>query len=126
MPNPMPAARRRWQATVIISLFFVAVVAAAGTGWWYARESPPHQGPIVLIAVDSLQARQLRTYDAARSETPVIDTPAIDALAADGVLFTRAYAHSPQTLPAQASLLTGQLPFEHGVRDDAGYLLAED
>ena len=92
MPNPMPAARRRWQATVIISLFFVAVVAAAGTGWWYARESPPHQGPIVLIAVDSLQARQLRPYDAARSETPVINTPAIDALAADGVLFDRAIA----------------------------------
>ena len=38
------------------------------------------------------------------------DTPAIDALAADGVVFERAYAHSPQMLPAHASILSGQLP----------------
>jgi len=121
MPNPMPAARRRWQATLIIALFFVAVAAAAGTGWWYARESPPHQGPIVLISVDALQPRRLHAYGAATN-----NTPAIDALAADGIIFTRAYAHSPQTLPSHASLLTGQLPFEHGVRDDGGYLLSDD
>jgi tetratricopeptide (TPR) repeat protein len=126
MPNPMPAARRRWQAALILSLFVAAVGAAAGIGWWYARESPPHQGPIVLISVDSLQPRQLRAYGAARPDIPVIETPAIDALVADGVLFTRAYAHSPQTLPAQASLLTGQLPFQHGVRDEAGYNLREE
>ncbi|MGE0444862.1 MAG: sulfatase-like hydrolase/transferase [Vicinamibacterales bacterium] len=126
MPNPMPAARRRWQATLILSLFVVAVAAAAGVGWWYARESPPHQGPIVLISVDALQPRQLRAYGAARRDIPIIDTPAIDALAADGVLFTRAYAHSPQTLPAQASLLTGQLPFRHGVRNDIGYSLSDE
>ena len=126
MPNPMPAARRRWQAALILSLFGVAVAAAAGIGWWYARESPPHQGPIVLISVDSLQPRQLRPYAAARPDIPVIETPAIDALVADGVLFTRAYAHSPQTLPAQASLLTGQLPFRHGVRDEGGYSLQEE
>jgi len=32
----------------------LAVVAAAAGGWWYARESPPHQGPLLLIAVDEL------------------------------------------------------------------------
>ena len=121
MPNPTPAARRRWQATLIIALSFVAVAGAAGIGWWYARESPPHQGPIVLISVDAMQARRLPAYGGT-----AIATPAIDALAADGVLFTRAYAHSPQTLPAHVSLLTGQLPLEHGVRDDGGYVLRED
>src|SRR4051812_45973859 len=117
MPNPMPAARRRWQATLIIALFFVAVAASAGIGWWYARESPPHQGPIVLISVDAMQPRRLHAYGATTNATP-----AIDALAADGVIFTRAYAHSPLTLPSHASLLTGQLPFEHGVRDDGGFV----
>ncbi len=118
MPNPMPATRRRWQATLIITLFFVAVAAAAGIGWWYARESPPHQGPIVLISIEALQARGLHAYGASTGHTP-----AIDALAADSVIFTRAYAHSPQTLPASVSILTGQLPFEHGVRDNAGFVL---
>ena len=41
-------------------------------------------------------------------------------------MFERAYTHSPQSLPAHASLLTGRLPIEHGVRDDAGFSLAAD
>jgi tetratricopeptide (TPR) repeat protein len=54
------------------------------------------------------------------------ETPSIDALAADAVVFDRAYTHSPLTLPAHASLLAGQLPFEHGVRDEAGFALKDD
>ena len=50
-------------------------------------------------------------------------TPAIDALAADGVVFERAYSHAPQTLPAHASLLSGRLPFETGVRDNVGFVV---
>jgi arylsulfatase A-like enzyme len=50
-----------------------------------------------------------------------VKTPAIDALAADGVVFERAYSHAPQTLPAHASLLSGRLPFETGVRDNVGF-----
>ncbi len=117
----MPAPGRRWQAVLIVVLFFVAVAAAAFTGWQYARESPPHQGPIVLISADNLPADRLSPYGGAGTETP-----AIDALAGDGVVFDRAYAHSPQTLPSHASILSGQLPFEHGVRDDAGFAMKEE
>ena len=39
----------------------------------------------------------------------------------DGVVFEHAYSHAPQTLPAHASILSGQLPFEHGVRDNIGF-----
>jgi arylsulfatase A-like enzyme len=99
-------------------LFFVAVVAAAAGGWWYAREAPPHQGPIVLISVDRLSPDSLAAYGAVRS-----DSPGIDAFAADAVVFDHAYAHGLQVLPAHASVLTGQLPFQHGVRDDGGFVL---
>ena len=61
----MPAARKRWQATVIITLFILAVAGAAFTGWRFARESPPHQGPIVLITVDGLRADRLPAYGGA-------------------------------------------------------------
>ena len=98
-----------------MSAFGLAVAAAAAAGWWFARESPAHQGPIVLITVDSLPAATLPVYGAPRT-----DTPAIDLLASDSVVFERAYAQSPQTLPAHASLLSGQLPPQHGVRDDVG------
>lgn len=112
---------RRWVAGLIIAIFFVAVAGAASIGWWYARESPPHQGPIVLVSIDGVPAADLSAYGAQRS-----DTPALDALANESVVFERAYTHSPQSLPAHASLLTGRLPLEHGVRDDAGFSLPSD
>jgi tetratricopeptide (TPR) repeat protein len=118
MSKHLPARGRRWQATLIIALFFVAVVAAAAGGWWYARESPPHQGPLLLITVDELAPRSLAALGAERPANP-----SIDALAAESVVFDRAYAHGLQVLPSYASLMTGQLPFQHGVRDDGGFTL---
>src|SRR5919109_4390053 len=120
-PSATTAAARRWQVTLIFTIFAVAVAAAAGAGWWYARESTPHQGPIVLISVDGLRPASLHAYGGSGEARP-----AIDALAADAVVFERAYAHSPLTLPSHASLLAGRLPFEHGVRDEAGFTLDEE
>src|SRR5262245_32041117 len=116
MANQMPAPRRRWQAALILALFALAVAASAFIGWSYARESPPHQGPLILIAVDRLPASALAPYGAASD-----DAPALSALAADGIVFDRAYTHSSQTLPAGISLISGQIPPDHGVRDDGGF-----
>lgn len=123
MPRRPSASRasRRVVGGLILTTFFVAVAGAAAIGWWYAREAPAHQGPIVLISVDGVPAAALPAYGAQRT-----DTPAIDMLTADAVVFDRAYSHSPQVLPAHASMLTGQLPIEHGVRDDAGFSLDRD
>ena len=121
MPARARVQTRRWVAGLIIALFFVAVAGSAAIGWWYARESPPHQGPILLVSMDGVPATDLSAYGAQRS-----DTPALDALANESVVFERAYTHSPQSLPAHASLLTGRLPLDHGVRDDAGFSLAAD
>jgi tetratricopeptide (TPR) repeat protein len=115
-----PAARKRWHAIVIITLFILAVAGAAFTGWRFARESAPHQGPIVLITIDGLRADRLPAYGG-----PAGATPNIDRLAQRGIVFERAYTHSPLTLPAHAALVTGQLPFDNGVRDDGGYALKD-
>ena len=53
-------------------------------------------------------------------------TPTIDALAADGIVFESAYAHAPQTLPSHVSILSGRLPFQHGVRDNVGFTVKPD
>ena len=121
MPRHSPARLRRWQVALILTVFCVAVTAAAAGGWWYARESTPVQGPIVLVSVDGLHPEELQVYGGAPSRSP-----AIDAVSADAVVFEHAYAHSPLTLPAHASILAGQLPFEHGVRDEAGFALSDD
>jgi tetratricopeptide (TPR) repeat protein len=107
-------------------LVVFAVAGSALAGWWYARESTPVRGPIVLISVDGLRPTRLPAYGRADTTAAPSATPSIDALAADAVVFERAYTHSPLTLPAHASLLAGQLPFEHGVRDEAGFALKAD
>lgn len=45
------------------------------------------------------------------------DTPILDALAARGTVFENAYTPCPVCSPARASVLTGLMPSQHGVRD---------
>jgi choline-sulfatase len=95
----------------------VAAVALIGGAMIFFRATrAPKHGPIILISIDTLRADRLPAYGYQK-----VRTPAIDALAADGIVFERAYAHVPQTLPSHASMLTGLLPFEHGVRDNLGF-----
>src|ERR1043166_7870828 len=111
----MAAVSRPLRFTFIIFLAALSTTLAALGGWRYARASAPVSGPIILISIDTLRADHLPAYGYKQ-----VKTPAIDALAADGVVFERAYSHSPQTLPAHASLLSGQLPFETGARRHGG------
>jgi choline-sulfatase len=104
--------------TIILLLVACATVLAAFGGWRFARASAPVNGPIILISIDTLRADHLPAYGYKK-----IKTPAIDALAADGMVFERAYAQAPQTLPAHTSMLSGRLPFDTGVRDDAGFVV---
>jgi arylsulfatase A-like enzyme len=101
--------------TFILFLAGLCTTLAAVGGWRYARASSPLSGPIILISIDTLRADHLPPYGYTQ-----VKTPAIAALAADGVVFERAYSHSPQTLPAHTALLSGRLPSENGVRDDEG------
>ena len=68
---------------------------------------------IVLVTVDTLRADHVGAYGG-----PVA-TPAIDALAREGVLLSDACTPTPSTGPAHASLLTGLHPWRHGVVDNA-------
>ncbi len=96
-----------------------AALSAFG-GWRFGRASAPIHGPVVLISVDSLRADRLPVYGHTQG-----NTPAIDALAADGLIFDRAYSNAPLTLPSHTSLLSGRLPFATGVRNNAGFVVDE-
>ncbi len=90
----------------------LALLAAGGCG----RPDVPENPPIVFISIDTLRSDHLPAYG-----YQGVATPAIDALRRDSILFERAYSHVPLTLPSHVSLLSGQLPTAHGVRDNAGY-----
>jgi choline-sulfatase len=97
------------------------VALAAGAWWLLSPAASREPAPVILISIDTLRADHLPVYGYTK-----VRTPAIDALAGDGIVFERAYAHSPQTLPSHAAILTGALPFENGVRDNVGFTLPAD
>lgn len=75
--------------------------------------------PVVLISIDTLRSDHLPAYGARG-----VETPALDGLRRDGILFEQAFSHVPLTLPAHLSMLSGRLPPEHGVRDNVGFPFA--
>jgi len=67
---------------------------------------------IFLITIDTLRADHVHCYGYEQ-----IQTPSLDALARDGIRFTRAFTPSPITNTSHATILTGLLPSSHGVTD---------
>ncbi|MBI2222420.1 MAG: sulfatase-like hydrolase/transferase [Acidobacteria bacterium] len=112
--------RRRWIA-------FAAVVLVAAFASWFVSRPRSTFPPVVrtadqnvlLITIDTLRGDALGSYGGRAR------TPNLDRLAREGVRFTFAHAHAVVTLPSHASILTGRYPFEHGVRDNAGFRLAD-
>lgn len=101
----------------------VCALAAAAAGCGRTPSSTPADrfpaAPIVLVSIDTLRADHLPVYGYRGGSTP-----AIDRLAASGIVFDDAYSQAPLTLPSHASLLSGRLPIHHGVRDNIGYAVA--
>lgn len=75
---------------------------------------------VVLITVDTWRADAAGFAGSTR-----VKTPAFDRLAAAGRVFTNARAHNVVTLPSHTNILTGLLPFQHGVRDNSGFRLPD-
>ncbi len=73
---------------------------------------------VILITIDTLRADALGFMGNAS-----VATPTLDRLSAGGWTYDNARAHNVVTLPSHANILTGLLPFEHGVRDNTGFIL---
>jgi arylsulfatase A-like enzyme len=71
---------------------------------------PPN---FILFITDQHRADFLGCYG-----HPVLRTPQIDSIAANGTMFSRFYVASPVCMPNRASLMTGRMPSVHGVRSN--------
>jgi arylsulfatase A-like enzyme/Flp pilus assembly protein TadD len=105
---------KRVRSLRIALLFFLALAACRRNEHLIGANG----SPIIVISIDTLRSDHLPAYGYTK-----IETPAIDTLRADSILYERAYAHCPLTLVSHASIFTGQLPAEHGIRDNIGYQL---
>ncbi len=81
-------------------------------------QTAPAAPSLVLLTLDTTRADRLGSYGHAGAHTPNLDR-----LAAGGVRYVRAVAPTPLTLPSHATLLTGLLPPEHGLRDNGTAVL---
>src|SRR5215210_6724583 len=81
----------------------------------------PQQPNILLVMADQLVPFLTGAYG-----HRVVRTPALDALAADGVRFDAAYTPYPLCSPARAALLTGRYASGLGCYDNASVLPADE
>ncbi|MFQ5790306.1 MAG: sulfatase [Acidobacteriota bacterium] len=86
----------------------VVAVTVAALAFGSCRANPSRKS-VVLIVVDTLGANHLGAYGYQRPTSPNLD-----AWAASGRLFERAFATSPWTLPSFGSIYTGRFPSRHG------------
>lgn len=97
----------------------VAALVGAFALWWPRTQAftiaPAADQNILLVTIDTLRADALSSYGGAAR------TPNLDRLAESGARFTFAHAHAVVTLPSHTSILTGRLPYEHGMRDNSGF-----
>lgn len=75
-----------------------------------AKETSPSRPNVVLVLADDLG-----WGDVGYQGAEIARTPHLDALAADGLRFTRFYAAAPVCSPTRGSALTGRHPSRYGI-----------
>ena len=87
-----------------------------------AQSAGPEQRlNLLLITVDTLRADRVGAYSDKH-----LRTPSFDRLASKGAVFTRAFAHTPTTLPSHTNILLGTTPNYHGVHDNANFVVRDE
>ena len=100
---------------MIFSPSLVVLLTAILLPWTHPAFAAPVAAPnVVVITIDTLRADHLGCYGYKQ-----IHTPNIDALAADGARFERAYTAVPVTLPSHTVMFTGTYPMLSGMHDFA-------
>ena len=102
------------RATALLTLGLAAGLAGCG------GSAPDDRPNLVLIVLDTARVDHTSVYGYEKTTTPFLER-----FAAEGTRFDRAYSTSCWTLPAHASMFTGQLPGVHGANNVNKRLVAD-
>ena len=80
-----------------------------------------NRASVVLVTMDTTRADHIGAYGHTEAHTPTVD-----AFAAQGLRFERAYSVVPLTTPSHASMLSGLYPTRHGIHNNGDAILGED
>jgi arylsulfatase A-like enzyme len=108
---------RGWQQVYCVLLAFAMVTVLAACRCGDSTTQASTAPNVVLIVVDTLRHDRLGVYGHSRSTSPNLD-----ALAAESVVYERAYSQAPWTSPSIGSLLTGRYPSQLGIHKDRSAL----
>lgn len=107
---------------IAVSIGTIACEGDSSDGFPEFAEGSKLERPNVLVVlIDALRRDHLGAYGYA-----LPTSPAIDAFAAESVVFDRGYSHSSWTKPSVATLFTSLYPDQHGLgrvgfEDDTGF-----
>jgi arylsulfatase A-like enzyme/Flp pilus assembly protein TadD len=107
---------RKILITVVLLLPSAAACAPQQTRITERRPVPVN---VILITMDTLRADHLGCYGATQ-----VQTPSLDALCSESIVFDRAFSQVPLTWPSHAAILTGTYPFQNQVQDFTGQPLS--
>jgi len=99
----MDSAPRRWR---------LCSALVSGSAAFLLACSPGPSPDILLLTLDTTRSDAVGAFGGARARTP-----RLDALAGEALRFTQAITTAPYTGPSHASMHTGLLPPQHGLRD---------
>jgi arylsulfatase A-like enzyme len=108
----------------ILYIFIVLTLVGAAAFFVSKNISPVRSAKdfnVIVISIDTLRADFIGAYG-----NSAIETPHLDAIAKDGILFEHFYSTINTTLPSHASLFTGIYPRNHGVARNAMRLSAQN
>jgi uncharacterized sulfatase len=91
----------RWIGPVAVSVLFITAGSVSAQG----RPSKPN---FVLVLADDLGWQDVKCYDI--DESSPIDTPYLDQMAQDGVMFWNAYSPAPVCSPSRGAIMSGKHP----------------
>ena len=100
--------------------YVLCLVGLVALGSCKSGSAPPRSRlNLLLVTIDTLRADRLGCYGYSQ-----IETPNLDKIARQGVLFENAVAPAPLTAPSHASMMTGVYPTVHKVRNTGGFVLS--
>ncbi|MEK6481400.1 sulfatase [Catalinimonas sp. 4WD22] len=98
--------------TSSLPMVFMCCLVILGYSFTGFAQNDQKQPNIILINVDDLGWTDLACYGSRYYETPNIDK-----LAAEGMLFTNAYAAAAVCSPTRSAIMTGKAPARTGITD---------
>ncbi|HXV62534.1 MAG TPA: sulfatase-like hydrolase/transferase, partial [Vicinamibacteria bacterium] len=117
-PELPPVTRRRLRLLWLVPPLVVAAIVVMVL---HPAEITPRKLNVIIVTADTLRADKLGAYG-----NTAVETPHIDRIGSEGIVFEQAVTAAPVTLPSHASIFTGTYPPAHGVRDNGGAALSSD